>query len=82
MPPVPGTGTAVVIAGVIGDRDWEGRVHVGEVLAPDLRDRVRPVDPGVRARLPNRPRYMRYVAFGNRVLLIDNAWIVREVFTL
>jgi len=76
--------------GYRGDRDrwrdrddrWDGRIQVGEVLPPEFRDRVHPVDPGVRARLPNRPRYMRYVAFRNRVLLIDNAWIVREVFTL
>lgn len=57
----------------------DARIEVGEVLAPSLRVMTRPVSPEVLYRLPRKPRYLRYVTIGDRVLLVDNAWIVRDV---
>ena len=58
----------------------ERRIHVGSILPVELQRMSRPAPPDLRAKLPHRPRYLRYVIVGDHVLLVDSWWTVREDF--
>jgi hypothetical protein len=58
----------------------ERRLVVGATLGPNMQNMAVPVPPDLRDRLPRRPRYLRYLAIGDHVVLVDRWWTIREVF--
>lgn len=58
---------------------WDQRLQVGIVLAPDLRALARPAPQDLYRRLTPLQRGSRYVIVGDRLLVVDNRWLIQDI---
>ena len=60
-------------------REWEGNIHEGFVLTPDMRVAIRPAPIELVRGWGPAPRGWRYVVIGDHVCLIDRDYRIRDV---
>jgi Ni/Co efflux regulator RcnB len=60
----------------------QGRLRAGQRLDPQLRRRMYPLPPDLARRYGPAPRGYRYVIIGGNVVLIDDGYQVRDLFSI
>ena len=59
--------------------DWEGNLHEGFVLTPEMRRAYRPVPPELLRRFSPPPPGYRYIVLGDHVVLVDRGYRIHDV---